>query len=224
MNLESDFTVSAPADRVWDELQDLEALAACLPGSSMRAVDGDHLLQGVLRPRIADRSVDCTATLRPIDVDEDSRSASCVLRVHQAGGPAFASAALRARVDEAGGSTRVSLSLDGRVAALELSEESARGEAERLLAELAASLEESIAERAARPAPRRQPAPAAPAAERPAARAAGGEPETPPGAAGLPVPAAAGAGAAGVLALALAAALGRRVRRRSAWFEIRYRW
>ena len=110
------------------------------------------------------------------------------------------------------------------MAALELSEESARGEAERLLGELAASLEESIAVRAARPAPRRQPAPAAPSAERPAARAAGAEPETPPATARLPVPAAAGAGAAGVLALALAAALGRRGRRRSAWFEIRYRW
>jgi uncharacterized protein len=221
MVLETDFTVAAPPERVWAELLDLEQLGACLPGSAMTRVNGDQTLQGELRPDIAGTPLACVGTLRPVDVDEDGRSASCALRVRQNDGPAFATALLRARVEDAGGGGRVSMALDGRLAAIEIPEERVRGEAERLLGELASNLERSLTERASRPAPTtpapqpRQPVPVEPLRHPEAA---------PLGGAAAQVPAPVAAGAVGLIALLLAVLFGRRSRRRSAWFEIRYRW
>jgi uncharacterized protein len=225
MVLETDFTVAAPPERVWAELLDLEQLGACLPGSAMARVNGDQTLQGELRPEIAGTPLACVGTLRPVDVDEDGRSASCALRVRQNDGPAFATALLRARVEDAGGGGRVSMALDGRLAAIEIPEERVRGEAERLLGELASNLERSLTERARRPAPATAAPASAPQARQPAPVEPLRHPEpAPAGGAAAQVPAPVAAGAVGLIALLLAVLFGRRSRRRSAWFEIRYRW
>jgi carbon monoxide dehydrogenase subunit G len=230
MILENEFTVAAPADSVWAGLQDIGAVGDSLPASSLRALDGDDALQGTLAPRINGAELTCVATLKPLDVDEDSRSASYALRLRHRDGPALAHATIRARVHGSDGSTRVALSVDGRLASPDVSEDDARPEAERLLGELAASLEKNIAARAARPAVQARPeaAPPKPAAVgRPAE--ARHEPPPPPRDAApsqprLPVPAPVAAGAgAGALALAFALLAGRR-RRRGAFVEIRYRW
>jgi uncharacterized protein len=223
MILETDFTVAAPSDRVWRELLDLEAFAACLPCSKLRPVDGDTVLQGTLRPEVAGSAVECIGTLRPIDVDEDGRNASCALSVRQVPGDAFATATVRSRVAAKNGLTRVSMSLDGRLAALQISEDSARGDAERLLGEFASRLERSIAERASRPAadrPLRAQAPP-PTAPRPPDQLAPATALPPSAHQRLPGPAVAAAGIVGALALALLA--GRRARR-GARVEIRFRW
>jgi len=224
MILETDFTVPATPDRVWNALLDLDALGACLPGASLSRVDGDSTLQGAVRPQVNGRELPCIGTLRAVDADEDGRSASAALHVHQVGGPGFATALLRGKVAEADGGSRVAVSLDGRVAAPGVSEDASRPEAERLLGELAARLESSLAERATQA----EAAPAAPAA--PIA-----SPDRSPLAAPAPAPserrgppvhpaAALGAvGAAGAVALAAALLRGKRTRR-GAWVEIRYRW
>jgi uncharacterized protein len=218
MILETDFTVGAPPDRVLLALLDLEALGACLPGASLRPIDGDSTFQGTLRPRVAGAEVECVGTLRAVDVDEDGRSASAALRVRQVDGPAFATALLRGSLDEADGGTRVAFSVDGRLAAPAVTEDESRPEAERLLGELAERLQSSLADRAARP--EHEPvAAAAPSPERPPVAAPATEKRR-----ALPIhPAAAGAvGAAG--AVVAAALLGSKRRRPAAWVEIRYRW
>jgi uncharacterized protein len=217
MILETGFKVTAPAGRVWQALLDVQALAACLPGSDLRPVEGDSNYEGALRPTIGGDAVACTGTLRAIDVDEDGRYASAALRVHQDGGPAFATALLRGHVTENGDGARVDIVLDGRVAGPGLSEDVAKPEAERLLGELASSLCDSVAERASKPVPAPEPARAAAAPSRPAPEPA---PPEPSGLRGVPTAAAVGAaGAAAVTALLL----GRR-KRRGAFVEIRYRW
>jgi carbon monoxide dehydrogenase subunit G len=223
MLLETEFTVSAPGDRVWAELLDIEALGACLPGSQMARVNGDRTLQGKLAPTVGSSPLDLVATLRPVDVDEDGHSASCVLRVRESAGPGFASGLLRARVDASNGETRVFVTLDGRLAATGISEERVRGEAERLLGELAQNLERSLSERASRPAPRPAAAPAAATPSQTPALRAPVEPPTTKPSPSVPAPLA-GAGAVGLLALLLALLFGRRSRRRGVWLEIRYRW
>jgi carbon monoxide dehydrogenase subunit G len=223
MLLETEFTVSAPADRVWSELLDIEALGACLPGSAMARVNGDQTLQGKLAPTIGSSPLDLVATLRPVDIDEDGHSASCLLRARESAGPGFASGLLRARVDGSNGATRVFVTLDGRLAAAGVSEDAARAEGERLLGELAKNLERSLGERASREAPRPAPAPAAEApTQTPAVRAAAEAPSSKPSPS-VPAPLA-GAGAVGLVALLLALLFGRRSRRRGVWVEIRYRW
>jgi uncharacterized protein len=225
MLLDTHFIVDAPADRVWSELLDVDSLAACLPGSALSRVNGEGTLQGELRTQIAGAPRAFVATLRPVDVDEDGRSSSWSIRIRESDGPGFATGLIRTRVDDSSDGARVSLAVEGRMAGA--AEESARGEAERLLSELASNLERSLGERASRPAPKpAAPAPAAPT-ERPGPAAVPRAPE--PAAASsmpsLPVPAPVAAGAgAGLLALLLALLFGRRSRRRGLWFEIRYRW
>ena len=224
MILETDFTVPATPDRVWNALLDLDALGACLPGASLSRVDGDSTLQGAVRPQVNGSELPCIGTLRAVDADEDGRSASAALHVHQVGGPGFATALLRGKVAEADGGSRVAVSLDGRVAAPGVSEDASRPEAERLLGELAARLESSLAERAtqAEAAPAASAAPTASpdrsplAAPAPAPSERRGPPVHPAAALGA-------VGAAGAVALAAALLRGKRTRR-GAWVEIRYRW
>ena len=228
MILETDFTVPATPDRVWNALLDLDALGACLPGASLSRVDGDSTLQGAVRPQVNGSELPCIGTLRAVDADEDGRSASAALHMHQVGGPGFATALLRGKVAEADGGSRVAVSVDGRVAAPGVSEDASRPEAERLLGELAARLESSLAERAAK-------AEAAPAAPQSVAAAPTASADRSPLAAPAPAsserrgppvhPAAAlgAVGAAGAVALAAALLRGKRTRR-GAWVEIRYRW
>jgi len=181
-------------------------------------------LQGAVRPQVNGSELPCIGTLRAVDADEDGRSASAALHVHQVGGPGFATALLRGKVAEADGGSRVAVSLDGRVAAPGVSEDASRPEAERLLGELAARLESSLAERAtqAEAAPAAPAAPTASADRSPLAAPAPAPSER----RGPPVhPAAAlgAVGAAGAVALAAALLRGKRTRR-GAWVEIRYRW
>jgi uncharacterized protein len=215
MILETAFTIEAPAGKVFAALLDLEALAACLPGASLEPVSGDATLQGALRPTVGGAARDCVGTLRAVDADEDGRSASAALQAREVAGPGFATALLRGKVTEADGGSRVELAVDGRVAAPGVSEDDARPEAERLLGELAASLEPSLAERAAKvPEPAPEPEPEAPplAAAAESARRA------------LPVPVGAALGTAAAAGAAVLAVLLRRRPRRGAWVEIRYRW
>ena len=44
MKLANEFTVSAPIERAWDVLTDLEEIAPLLPGAQMTGRDGDDFL------------------------------------------------------------------------------------------------------------------------------------------------------------------------------------
>jgi uncharacterized protein len=206
MIVETEITVSAPPERVWEELADLEALAAVIPGSQLKPVDGDAIFQGVLRPEFGGSAFDCIATLRPLDIDQDTHSASCSFRVRQANGSGFATGTLRARVSGSDGSAQVALALDGRLAAPGMDETSVREDADKLLAALASALEKSLAERASRPGqpkapetPRDVPATAATSAPLPAAARRYGPPAV---------------AVAGIVGVGVALVLGRRKRRR----------
>jgi carbon monoxide dehydrogenase subunit G len=212
MNVETEFTVSAPGDRVFEELAQLDAVASAVPGSSMRRVDGDAGFEGPLRVVVAGSERDCIGTLRQIDVDRDGRSTSCWFRVRDAAGPGFATGLIRGHVTDANGSAHVALSLEGRLAAPGLDETKVGDEAQKLLASLADSLGTSLAERASRPP--------APVSAKPAAAAAPSRPAAPAARAPLPAapsPARSGPPApligAGIIVLLLAVLFRRRGRR-----------
>ena len=228
MILENEFIVAAPADRVFAELQDIAALGESLPAASLSPLNGDPALQGTLAPRFDGAELTCFATLRSLDVDEDSLSASYALRVRDDEGPALASGTIRARVHGSNGSTRVTVSVDGRLASQSVSEErcKAGGRAPAPRARARASRRTSRRARRAPlrsrgPRPRRRSRSSLPFPLR--AATSRRRPRSCPSRPRLPVPVAAGAGA-GALALALALLAGRRRGRRGAFVEIRYRW
>ena len=46
MQIDSEFTVAAPMDRVWAYLLDVERVAPCMPGAELTEVVDDHTWKG----------------------------------------------------------------------------------------------------------------------------------------------------------------------------------
>ena len=51
MELNNDFEVSAPIDKTWAVLTDVERIAPCLPGAQLQVVDGDEY-RGIVKVKV----------------------------------------------------------------------------------------------------------------------------------------------------------------------------
>ena len=56
MRLEHEFEVAVPVERAWEVLGDVEAIAPCMPGTTLTSVDGDAFT-GVVRVKVGPVSV-----------------------------------------------------------------------------------------------------------------------------------------------------------------------
>jgi carbon monoxide dehydrogenase subunit G len=56
MRLEHEFEVAVPVERAWEVLGDVEAIAPCMPGTTLTSVDGDSFT-GVVRVKVGPVSV-----------------------------------------------------------------------------------------------------------------------------------------------------------------------
>jgi carbon monoxide dehydrogenase subunit G len=206
MRLEHEFTVAVPLTRAWNALAGADAVAACLPGAQLRAIDGEQTGRIELDP---DHSVSCEARIFTVDRDEDDHVATVALQGRELNGPGVGSAMLSSRLAAAEESaTRVVLTAEVSTSGHQPGN-GFEAAAQRLLKQVGEALEQRALE---------LPAPAEPAAspERSGAETSAGEPraQTTPSQAQPRKPAAMGAGAA-VAAGALIALVVRR-RRRSA--------
>jgi carbon monoxide dehydrogenase subunit G len=105
MRFEKEFTVAAPLDQAWRELDDIEVLASCLPGE-LRNADGVRTGEFSLAENEATR---CQATLRPVDNDEDEHATTVRVTARQIGGPAIGAGTIACRASANGDSTHVAL-------------------------------------------------------------------------------------------------------------------
>ena len=159
-------------------------------------------------------------TLRPVDADDDERTATLRIEGREVGGPALATGMLRAHVDSEAGATRVVVVADVEVTGQRADPGAVEAGAQRLLDDVSERLDARIRERAgaqahaAGPAPRRGRR-AAEAAQAPAADARGAALSGGVGRGGLAVLAAAAL-------LLLLRALFRP--RRSVSVSLKYRW
>jgi carbon monoxide dehydrogenase subunit G len=151
MVFDNEFTVQADAERVWRALTDTDELAACLPGGAFERVGGGQALSGSLSLDAGSRTIDCSATLRPIDVDEDARRASWHGRARMSASASFATWLLQSSVMPNGKGTRVTLSLAGRLASTEVTDADVQEHAARLFDDVAQRLATSLQERASAP-------------------------------------------------------------------------
>jgi carbon monoxide dehydrogenase subunit G len=151
MVFDNEFTVQADAERVWRALTDADELAACLPGGAFERVGGGQALSGSLSLDAGGRTIDCSATLRPIDVDEDARRASWHGRARVSTSPSFATWMLQSSVTPNGEGTRVTLSLAGRLASTEVTEADVQEHGARLLDDVSQRLAASLETRANAP-------------------------------------------------------------------------
>lgn len=106
IRFEHEFTVEVPLEQAWRALATPGALAATLPGSELRSVDGLHTGRVELD---GGTGVACVATITAVDQDDDEHVATVSVHGRQVEGPGIGSATLRSRVSESGSSTQVSL-------------------------------------------------------------------------------------------------------------------
>ncbi|MEU6696340.1 SRPBCC family protein [Pseudonocardia sp. NPDC046786] len=73
MLIENRFTVAAPADRVWAELQDLPGLVPCLPGAELTREVGDDRYEGRVVTRLGPVALRFSGVAELVEADESAR-------------------------------------------------------------------------------------------------------------------------------------------------------
>jgi carbon monoxide dehydrogenase subunit G len=76
MKLEQSFEVSAPIERVWKALVDVEHVAPCLPGAAVTGRNDDGTYNGTFTIKIGPTTAAYTGKLEMRDVDEATRAAT----------------------------------------------------------------------------------------------------------------------------------------------------
>jgi carbon monoxide dehydrogenase subunit G len=176
MKLEQSFEVTAPLERVWEALIDVERVAPCLPGASVTGRNEDGSYTGEFKVKIGPTSAAYTGKLHMETVDAEAHSATMQASGTDRRGQGGAKATIVSSVAAAAeGRTRVEVSTDyhitGRLARF------GRGGmieeiSNRLLGDFATNLQAMVG--GGGPAPE-APEPAAQAGEEPASVARAGE-------------------------------------------------
>ncbi len=168
MKLEQSFEVSAPVERVWHALIDVERVAPCLPGAAVTGRNDDGTYNGTFSVRIGPTTATYAGKLEMENVDEAAHTATMRANGTDKRGQGGAKATIFSAVTPVNGGTRVEVNTDyhitGRLARFGRGGmiEDISGQ---LLHEFAERLQESLAE---------APAAAADGGERPAAAATDG--------------------------------------------------
>jgi uncharacterized protein len=188
MKLEQSFEVSAPIERVWKALIDVEHVAPCLPGAAVTGRNDDGTYNGTFTIKIGPTTAAYTGKLEMRDVDEGAHAATMQAQGNDRRGQGGANATIVSKLSQVQpGVTRVEVDTDyhitGRLARFgrggmieDISERLLRQFADRLQASLAA---EPGVETAAAGEAETEPATAGEAETEPATAAAG-EAETEP--------------------------------------------
>jgi carbon monoxide dehydrogenase subunit G len=149
MKLEQSFEVSAPLQRVWEALIDVERVAPCLPGAAVTGRNDDGSYNGEFKVKIGPTSAAYSGKLHMESIDEQAHHATMQAAGTDKRGQGGAKATIESSVEEVdAGTTKVNVSTDyhitGRLARFgrggmieEISNRLLREFAERLQAMLA---------------------------------------------------------------------------------------
>jgi carbon monoxide dehydrogenase subunit G len=119
MKIDNRFTVSAPIDRAWAVLTDLEGIAPCMPGAQLTGVV-DDVYSGKVTVKVGPVTSEYAGTARFVDKDDVAHRAVINAAGRDSRGAGNASATITASLTPAGTRTEVSVETDlkitGRVA------------------------------------------------------------------------------------------------------------
>ncbi|MDQ3154536.1 MAG: SRPBCC domain-containing protein [Actinomycetota bacterium] len=114
MQMEHDFTVSAPVDAVWVTLLDLEQVVPCMPGAALTS-HTDEEFAGTVKVRLGPISLQYKGTGKFTETDASAHKAVIEASGRDARGNGTASATVTASLREQGGGTAVTVMTDLRV-------------------------------------------------------------------------------------------------------------
>jgi carbon monoxide dehydrogenase subunit G len=116
VQLQQSFEVSAPRERVWSALIDVEQVAPCLPGASITGRNDDGSYTGAFAVKIGPTSAAYTGRLEMVEIDEPTHTAKMQANGTDKRGQGGASATIVSVVTELSpGVTRVEVDTDYRI-------------------------------------------------------------------------------------------------------------
>lgn len=119
MQIENEITVAAPIEAAWMLLNDIPAIAPCLPGATLTAHNGDDY-DGTIRVKVGPISAEYAGTATVLSRDVATRTVTLSASGRDTRGAGNASADIVATMMEDGGHTRVTivteLTVSGKVA------------------------------------------------------------------------------------------------------------
>jgi carbon monoxide dehydrogenase subunit G len=169
VNFENGFTVSAPIDKVWQALLDVERVAPCMPGAEVIERVSEDAYKVGIRVKVGPMAMTYRGEVQIAGRDEQTHTATMHAKARESRGQSTADAQVQMALAEEPGGTRATLATDlklsGRVAAMGQS----------VIADVAAALVATFAENLAAmltPEPVPAAAPAEEIAAAPASRPA----------------------------------------------------
>jgi uncharacterized protein len=149
--LSHEFTVEGDLETVWRALLDLERVAGCLPGATIRATDEAGRFEGTMKVKMGPMTVAYEGSASLIEVDDSRHRAVISLRAREAKGQGTALATITNDVEQVGNRVWVRAETDLQVTGPQA--RFGRGVMEdvgnRVLAEFATRLEQEVAPAAA---------------------------------------------------------------------------
>jgi uncharacterized protein len=112
VQIENDFVVTAPIDRVWSYLLDVEKIAPCAPGAELTEVVDDRTWKGKMNVKVGPVSMSFTGTVTLQDRDDTARRAVLKAEGREQRGRGAASALVTASLEEVADGTKVSITTD----------------------------------------------------------------------------------------------------------------
>jgi uncharacterized protein len=114
MKIANEFTVSAPIDRAWDVLNDLEQVIPLMPGAQMTGSDGDDVL-GKVKVKVGPVTSEFNGKVHFVERDREQHRAVIDAKGKEARGTGNAAATVTAQLHEAGDHTRVTVDTDLKI-------------------------------------------------------------------------------------------------------------
>ena len=111
MELNNDFEVAAPIDRVWDVLTDVERIAPCLPGAQLQEVEGDEF-RGVVKVKVGPITAQYKGAASFVERDDVGHRAVLRAEGRDTRGAGNAAADITAQLEAVDGGTRVTVTTD----------------------------------------------------------------------------------------------------------------
>jgi uncharacterized protein len=181
MKIANEFTVSAPIERAWDVLTDLEQVIPLMPGATMTGREGDDVL-GKVKVKVGPVTSEFSGKAHFVEKDRAEHRAVIDGKGKESRGTGNAAATVTAQLHAAGDRTRVTVDTDlkivGRLA--QFGSGMLQQVSEKLLGEFVQSLEARLAASPAGAAPAGAPAEPATQAAQAVQAPTEPQPEAPP--------------------------------------------
>jgi carbon monoxide dehydrogenase subunit G len=159
VKIANEFTISAPVDRAWDVLTDLEQVIPLMPGARLVGRDGEDVL-GQVKVKVGPVTSEFSGKVRFIERDAAAHRAVIDGKGKESRGTGNAAATVTAQLHDAGDHTRVTVDTDLKIVGklAQFGGGMLQQVSEKLLGQFVDSLEEKLAGSAAPPVPDAVPA------------------------------------------------------------------